>query len=209
MIKILFSGFPHGGKSTLLQKFEDNGKFLLFEEVETKYILEMKEKLGVKKTQEFIKNEYFKFKSEVASRQSILDNKIKKIDLDNQKIIICDRSAIDWIAYCIRRMNQENSVLDKVPELLYELSDSKDAIRYDLVFFFEPVGKFDIRGDKGRVMKEEDSIEIGKNILKEFSKRNYEVIRVPELSKDIEENLSRRKSFILDKVKSKFPSANL
>ena len=139
MRQIVLSGTSHAGKTDLFNTFVAKG-FNTVEESETSIVQWLKNRYGAEAAGEWILANYFEFKSRVAKRQARLESKI--VAADNE-IVIYDRSAICWIAYC----NLRNI---PVPPLLEELASQ---YKFEHVFFCEMLPNFNERREEGRVMK--------------------------------------------------------
>ncbi len=165
MYQIAFTGSPWGGKTTIIKKLAEEGIPVIIES-ETQLVKGMVHKYGSDGTGKWILNNYFKFKTMVAERQKVLEQEIS-----NEKIVLYDRTAIDWIAYC----NLRNS---KIPPLLEELSIQ---YKFGQVLFFNMLDGFDERRNQGRIMKKEEAIKLNNLILEEYKSRGYSISFIPKM----------------------------
>ncbi len=182
MIKAVLTGTSHSGKTSLLEALGREG-YKTVPEAETQIVQELVREWGAERTREWIKPNYFEFKKTVGERQAQLESEVVA---GENEVVIYDRSAICWIAYCRLR----NSA---VPPILEELAVN---YRFQHVFFCERLSYFGERSGEGRIMKKEEAIMLNDLIAYEYRIRGYNPIRVPEVSPNKELNMAFRVGYI-------------
>ena len=187
MIKAVLTGTACSGKSALLEELGKEG-YKIVPEAETQIVNRLVRKWGDKKTREWILPNYSEFKQMVGINQAHLESQIVA---GENEIVIYDRTALCWIAYCKLRDTP-------APEILNQLSKNND---YQYVFLCEMLSSFDERRDEGRVMTKEEAFRLKGLIIDEYRSRKYNLIPVPENSLNEVDNLPYRVNFIKEILK--------
>ena len=168
--KIIISGGPGGGKTTIINSLKDLG-FFCYDEISRELIEKDKENshrnIFMEKPVEF-SNILWK-KREEQYKKSIIQKKYKKV--------FFDRSLLDITSY-LEFVGMRNSNLEK------KLTNFK----YDIVFLVKPIKKF-YKKDCSRFEDFNQSIRIH-SILEKNYKNHYKTVNVPF------EKLSERLTFI-------------
>jgi predicted ATPase len=170
MRKIIISGGPHTGKSTLLKALKD--KF-----PEAYFVSEPAESLLTRELIKQARNQdytpvapwinYAKFGPAVTQESIALESKIPS----NSKIVFQDRSLIDTIGYC--RLNHFDKFIIEVQKLITKAN-------YNLAFFCDPVGEYesnDIRRESFDEAKKTHEV-----LLKAYMESGISLIRLPPVS---------------------------
>ena len=169
--KIVISGGPGGGKTTIINSLKNLGYFC-YDEI-SRDLIEKSKKNGCQNL--FIENP-LKFskilwkKREQQYKNSIIQKKYDKV--------FFDRSLVDIISYLEfigkRDLNLEKRII---------------SYNYDIVFLIKPTKKF-YRKDFSRYEDFSESLKIH-SILKKNYQKNFKTIKVPF------KNLSKRLNFII------------
>ena len=182
-MRVVLTGTTYSGKTDLLKALGKEGYYIMLE-AETPIVQRLNERFGQERTRQLILGDYSRFKSIVGQRQARLESRIVAAD---NPIVIQDRSAIDWIAYCKLR----NA---KVPHIFEELAEQYD---FKHVFFCEMLSNFDERREEGRVMTREEATGLNELIEIEYKTRGYRPIPVKEIHiGKKEENIAARVAYI-------------
>ena len=150
-MKVVLTGGPCSGKSTLINKLKDLGH---------KIISETAREVIEKRNQKFIdKNEIIYRQKEIYSRQ------LNKENQESIGFVFLDRSIIDGIAYC-NFFNIDHSFINTPLNK-----------RYGLIFLLE---QFPFENDGIRVEKKHESLKIHDLIRKTYLDFGYDLINVPK-----------------------------
>lgn len=182
MIRVVLTGTTYSGKTSLLEALGKEG-YHIVPEAETPIVQRLNLMVGQERTQQLILGDYSRFKENVGKRQARLESRI--VAADNQ-IVIQDRCAIDWIAYCKLRKTE-------VPPIIQQLADQ---YKFQHVLFCEMLSTFDERREEGRVMTKEEAIRLNELIEREYIVRGYSPIPVKEIHTGREENIAARVAYI-------------
>jgi predicted ATPase len=170
MRKVLISGGPHTGKSTLIKalKSEFSNAYFVPEPAETVIIRELaKQALDKSYIPKVPWLDYSTFGPVVADESVMLEAKIP----DNTKLVFQDRSLIDTVGYC--RLNDLESFIPEVEKRIL-------AARYSLALFCEPVGRY--RTTEVR-RETEDKARLTHDILAEaYDQSGIDVVHLPAVS---------------------------
>lgn len=152
-MKVVITGAPCSGKSTLIAELERMG-FSVVKEIARTVL----EKNGKPLTLEDKK----KMQIEIARRQIYLESRAAYSD-----VLFLDRGLIDVLAYC-------SVLLGYVPQEILEMENKNT---YDAVFVIE---RFSFLHDGLRIEKSDSEAEImHEEIVKAYDERGYSMIFVP------------------------------
>lgn len=156
-------------------------------EAETQIVKELVERLGPTETGLWIRRNYFKFKQRVGERVAELES---DIHASQDEVVVFDRSAICYIAYCALRSCE-------VPPVLATLANRKEPAQ---VFFLTMLPSFDERSATGRIMKRTEAERLSKLIQHEYTERGHHLTYVPEFDADQQKNIQARLKQILEQI---------
>lgn len=186
MKKIIITGSPCAGKTTLVDSLKERG-YKTIPEADTIIVQDLKKKIGTEQAGKWLLANYYKFKQKVGEKQLEL---LQQNESSNDEIIFCDRSAICYISFCHLRNSD-------IPQIIYDLAENEKS---SYVFFLEELFVFDERKDTGRVMKEEEAKKLSGLIINEYKKRGFNPIIVPVLHNEKDKNTALRIKYILERV---------
>jgi predicted ATPase len=154
-MKIVITGGPSCGKTTLIKAMEEKG-YRVMHELAREIIKELKLEKKINKSNVMqLQEEHFK-------RQTANE---KEFDKSNE-VIFLDRGILDGHAYC-------TFYFGAVPERFMK----PEVRRYDLVFVLDPLPYID---DDVRSETHEQAMKIHDLLIKVYEEYGYEVIRVPD-----------------------------
>ena len=182
MMRVVLTGTTYSGKTDLSEALGKEGYYIV-PEAETPIVQRLNLKVGQERIQHLILGDYSRFKETVGRRQARLESRI--VAADNQ-IVIQDRCAIDWIAYCKLRNAKVSPILENLAK----------QYNFQYVFFCEMLSRFDERRKEGRVMTKEEAIRLNELITLEYTIRGYKPIPVKEMRLVREENIAARLAYI-------------
>ncbi|MBS3066980.1 ATP-binding protein [Candidatus Pacearchaeota archaeon] len=170
MKKVVITGGPCSGKTTLINILSEKGYYVIGE-IARKVLIE-------RKNNELNKNEFSIRQTIMAERQIA---KEKELETRKGKLVIFDRSLIDILAYC--RYFDINP-----PKVIDNINLSKN---YDFVFILDllPFEK-----DEVRIENEEDVLTIHNLIYGIYKNLGYNIIQVPVM--DIEKRINFIEDFL-------------
>jgi len=170
--KIVISGGPCCGKSTLIRQLKRKG-FSIIPESAREIIQKRK---GFKATHE----EILYRQRAIAAKQYEMEARAER-ELDNQ-IVFLDRGLVDNLAYC-------SIYLGGIPK---DIGSIVKESKYRTVFVLDPLPFVHdgLRTEKGQ----EEALRIHKEIIKHYSQEDYNLLNVPVLSK------KERLQYVLDKI---------
>lgn len=156
--KVVFTGGPYSGKSTLVSEFESLG-YPVAKEAALLVIEDLNNEIGIEEQVKFRSEHIHEFQRLIFNKQVELEHEAfaeaTKYNLD---FIICDRGVYDGITY----YKLFNKNIDE--ELLNDIYQHQ----YDNVFVCEVLPNFDARNETGRF----ENIDISKQ-LSELSYDTY------------------------------------
>lgn len=182
--KIVLSGGPFSGKSTLVKEFKKIG-LPVAEEAALTVIEELNNSIGIKEQIKFRDSNINEFQNMILDKQIHFENQaIKEAIQYKNDYIICDRGVYDALSYYElfkRKINSE--ILDKI-----------ESIHYDFSFICDVLPNFDTRPETGRFETFETSKKLSEHSYKIYSKYVENTIFLPVMS--VEERLD----FITDYI---------
>ena len=162
MKKILITGGPSTGKSTLVSELENNGLYC-FHEISR----ELTQKMRKKGFDQFFLTNPIDFSKDLFK----LRLKQYKLKINSCKFLVYDRGPIDVIAYL-------NFKGIEVPDEL--LSKSK-KIDYDYIFILRPWKEIYVN-DSERHETFDECLRINKFIQKTYERFNFNLLEIPKFS---------------------------
>ena len=140
-MRVVLTGGPHAGKTTLLRALADAGARVVPESALVE-IAELVRELGVDGARAFRRANMAEFQRRVAVRQVRVEAELG--ELSGERVFF-DRGVIDGLAYC-----EHNAVA--APD---DLTHASARARYDLVVVCELVLPFAERAGSGRISDED------------------------------------------------------
>ena len=164
-LRVVLTGGPHAGKTTLLRALERKGHHVMPEAALVEIDLLVRE-LGTEAARSWRQTNMAAFQLRVSQRQAKIE-----ADLSDDHAGPCffDRGVIDGLAYCHHR-NVEP------PEGLVEASR---AARYDLVVVCELVLPFEGRAASGRISDERAARALEELLEKTYVAHGVRTVRLP------------------------------
>ena len=173
MRKIVLTGGPCSGKSTVLEELRKRGFSVLRETA--KEIVAARRDIPMSKEESDI-------------RQALIFNgQVKKEDdaeKENHDILFLDRGLIDGLGYSVLYSGEES-----IQKYLPAVKNRK----YDLIFIFEQL-PFSSEGFRAVNENEEEALKIRNSIDNLYKKLGYQTINVPVMS------VKERVEFILERI---------
>jgi predicted ATPase len=180
MKKIVITGGPHAGKSSLLAQLEAKG-YTCFKETALKVIYNLNETLGLKEQSLWREKNPLEFQDLVTAEQIKDYNSLLSLDV---KYVFFDRGLHDGLGYM--RFNQilpSNSYMEILEKTIYHQ-----------IFLLDVITPFDERHETGRKLNHDAAIQVSRKIKEAYEEFGYDIISVPQL------NLKDRVKFIIDKI---------
>jgi len=174
-MKIVISGGPCSGKTSVVKKFEEKGYSALPEPARV-----LGEELRIRFSSEITGERRFKINNLVFEKYLEQEAQIPK-----NKIIILDTGMPDNIPYYFLYCSGM-----KIPEKYLKACKN----RYDKVFMLEPLNSYQTDGVRGKNEKEASTIYQMKNKI--YRELGYTIISVPVFSQNKEESIIKRVEFI-------------
>jgi predicted ATPase len=180
--KIVLTGGPFSGKSTLISELESLG-YPIAQEAALLVIEDLNKKLGVAAQIEFRNSNIDKIQEMIYKKQVQLENHAVSLAIKyNFNFIICDRGVYDGLSYYkLFGKTANKSLIEKIKKHTY-----------DSVFVCEVLPNFDSRSDTGRFEDLEASKKLSNYGYEIYSKVTPKILWLPVMS--IEDRLN----FILD-----------
>ena len=180
MRKIVITGGPHAGKSTVLAELERLG-FICLKEAALEIIEILNKKLGINGQRLWCNKNQTAFQNLITQKQ--IRNE-EQLPSTGQKVAFLDRGLHDGLGYMMfHNITPEDNYLELLRQSVY-----------DKIFILDLITPFDMRKESGRVMQEADALKVSHHIQKAYEQFEYETIRVPQLP------VNERVEFILDKM---------
>ncbi len=171
MRKIVLTGGPCTGKSSLIKELQDSG-FHVLKEIAREILTERKS----------INYNTFELEQEIAKRQVMRENHFDST-YPRSEFLFLDRGLVDVVAYC-------SILLGRVPE---DISYYEFRNRYETVFFLD---RLPLEEDGVRLESNEEEAErIHLEIYKTYLSLGYKPIKIP-----IVNSAKERMSKVLENV---------
>jgi predicted ATPase len=168
MIRIVLTGGPHSGKTTLIDALEHRGLPVLREAAIEEIRLLNAELGGSSLQRQWRLANMQEFQLRVARRQRDAE---RALDAQGVELAILDRGTIDGIAYCALHGIA-------VPD---ELATIAQASRYALVLSCELILPFQGRAESGRISDEAAAVQISELLEHTYAAYNVPVQRLAAL----------------------------
>jgi len=177
MKRIVITGGPYAGKTTLINHFAKLG-YKTIPEVASKVINRLNRELGVEEQRTWRKAHVAEFQHMIFGAQ---ENDYCLVDAEDE-IVFYDRGLHAGLAY----LSHYDQV---IPERMKKLASEYS---YDCVFLCHVLDSFDRRRSTGRISDKKAAVEI-QNVLKEvYLEYGHEVIEVPQMPVEDRVNLILR-----------------
>ena len=179
-MKIVISGGPCSGKTSVVKKFKKKGYYTLPEPARI-----LGEELGIKFSNEIRGKKRFEINNLVFEKYLEQETRIPK-----NKIVILDTGMPDNIPYYFLYCSGM-----EIPEKYLKACEN----RYNKVFMLIPLNSYETDGVRGENKKEASTIHRMKD--KTYKELGYTVTPVPLFSKNKEESINKRVEFIEREIK--------
>lgn len=167
MPKIVLTGGPYSGKSTVAERLHADGCAVV-PEAAMRVIEQLTEELGLEAAQAWRSAHHREFQARIAELQLRLEAAAAR---RGATLVVCDRGLHDGIAYC-RHFGVET------PE---PLATAVGHTRYDRVFVLDTLRPFRGRPETGRMDGLRDSLRVRDLIREVYREHHHEPVGVPEL----------------------------
>lgn len=170
MRKIIISGGPHTGKTTLLNKLKERHPYIHYVSESATNVIEKEKRKELEDSNyvgKFPWNNYPEFGKLVIQESLILESEIPQ----ETKIVILDRSLIDTLAYA--RLENCDFLIPSVKSLI-------ESANYDTVLFCDFVGEYsatDIRHED-----EEKARKTHNYLLRAYDESDLKLVHIPSVS---------------------------
>lgn len=165
-MKVVLSGGPHAGKTTLIRFLQKQG-YKVVPESGLLVIKELAEKLGDGNVNAFRQSHGKGFQDLILQKQIELEK-----DLPENELVFLDRGLVD--IYAFYRV-YGNPIPEELPALIKKQ-------RYDQVFVLDTILPYNTQR---RMTNQEISLRIKKELLQSYQEFGYKPIRIPQ--KPVEE----------------------
>lgn len=167
-MKIVISGGPGSGKTTLIQALASRG-YRTVQEAAIQVIEDLNGRYGVEGQKAWRKENRSEFQVMIAEKQSELEGLVRE---HSAEMAFLDRGRLDSIAYCRFHGNEVHPAVGSIA----------DGHNYDGVVVLRTLSTFSSRRATGRMSSYEDSIQIGDHIEQVYREAGYPILTIPELS---------------------------
>jgi len=164
-MKIVLTGAPGSGKSTLIRKLAEYGEQTVTESA-IQVIHQLIDEMGLTEQDHWRRDNTFAFQQRVLQNQKKLE-----AQLNSGARAFLDRGATDGLAYL--RMNNI-----EIPEPFLQ---EADGFKYDQVILVEPLPNLDLREGSGRNDTQEEAEQLVVLLKAEYERLGYEVKTLPPL----------------------------
>lgn len=168
MRKIVLTGGPYAGKSTLAEELRASG-FAVAPEAALLVIEALGRELGAERARAWREHHPDRFQLRIAELQIELEARAQR---SGAEWIVCDRGLPDGIAYCRLRG------IEPPPDLV-ELAA---GARYDAVLLLETLASFDPRPASGRIDARGDALRLHGLLHAVYVEHRHEPVEIPERS---------------------------
>lgn len=186
MKKIVLTGAPHAGKTTIIEVLLSAG-YLVVPETAITVIEAVNDLVGQDGALRWRRNHFDGFQDLISERQYYMEKLVEEQVQDSiDDLIFLDRGAFDGIAFA---RHFQKAFPEKASEYV-------DDARYDQVFLLDLVLPFDNRGDTGRIETEEDCRALHQHLSDVYSEIGLEPVPVPVMP------VEERVAYILDRIEN-------
>lgn len=184
MKKIVLTGAPHSGKTTLIEALLEEG-YQIIPETAIVVIEALNDLLGPKGALKWRRNHFNGFQELISERQYYMElEAMKQLEDNYEQLVFLDRGAHDGIAFA-RHFEK------KFPK---HASEYIEDARYDQAFLLDLILPFDDRPDSGRIETEEDCRALQEHLNDVYTEIGLTPILVPVMP------VEDRVQFILDRM---------
>ncbi len=162
-MKIVLTGGPHSGKTTLIEHMKEKGYYVI-PEAALQIILELENQYSAAWARTFREQHAATFQEMILERQILLERNIPV-----HEIVFLDRGAFDPIAYYHVNARQQS------PQ---HVQKKISAHAYDMIFLLDMILPY---RRELRVENETTSFKIGQAIETIYIENGYRPIRIPPL----------------------------
>lgn len=166
-MKIVITGAPHSGKTTLIEELKRQGHTVVPESAID--VINSLEELMPNRALNWRRQYFEAFQALISMRQQSMEENASIAD--NGRKIFYDRGAYDGLAFAMHYGSD-------VPESIYNVIKQSS---YDKIFLLDLVTPFDPRSNTGRVETEKDCKDIQLLLELVYRRQGYDPIRVPLL----------------------------
>lgn len=165
-MRVVFTGGPCSGKTTLLQEFSALG-FYCIPESALIVIKELCDSLGNQQQALWRQAHPIDFHYLINQQQLQLEQSSH----DSSALHLMDRSRIDTLAYLEYRQKK------------LERFEPLDAMNYplDLIFYLLPLSQYKQVADAARVESQQEAMAIAESIQRAYQIRGYDLIAIPDV----------------------------
>lgn len=182
--KVVLTGGPHSGKSTLIKELKEMG-YPIAEEAALLVIEDLNNKIGIKAQIKFRSTNIDEFQNLIYNKQIELENKAIAFAVKyNLHLIICDRGVYDGITY----YKLFNKKIDS------QLFKNIKSTHYDHVFVCEVLPNFDSRVETGRFETIDTSKKLSTLSYDIYKHVTPDIFWIPVMS------VKERLDFIIDSI---------
>lgn len=181
MRKLVLTGGPYSGKSTLLKTFQDEGYYFVHEAA-IDMIEDLNAQLGVEESIRWRLENWSEFQGLILQEQKRREAQIPA----GLGWAIIDRGQPDCVAFC-KLLNKD---ISKAAQEAFE------QVTYDLVIILDIIRPFNPRRETGRIESEADAIRVTDLLEDTYRQTASRTIRLPNSS--VEERLATIKSLMRD-----------
>lgn len=167
-MRIVLTGGPHAGKTSLAREFERRGSRVV-KEAAIECIAALVREMGPEGARAWRAANVDEFQDRIARMQIALE---EAVEAAPGEMCFLDRGLLDGLAYC--------KVAGQAPPPA--LFESLSAARYDVVVVCELVLPFSSRRETGRVSSLERALVIEQTVFDVYSENGYRTVRLPCIS---------------------------
>jgi predicted ATPase len=167
-MKVVLTGGPHAGKTTLLRELAARGQRVV-PEAAIEVIAELVRTLGSDAARAWRSEHSDEFQARIAERQVAIE---REFEPRNGELCFFDRGVLDGLAYCRLHGRQPPPTLEAAVR----------GARYDLAVLCELVLPFTSRTETGRTSDERRAREIELLVRDVYREHGFEVLALPLIS---------------------------
>lgn len=165
MKKIVLTGGPHSGKSTLLSELEKIGHRVI-PEAAIQVITHLEQVMGFNQSIEWREKNFEEFQHRILDLQELQESKIK----DEPGVVFIDRGRYDSIAFCrLFNKNPSRASLEKIT-----------AANYDGVVLLDLILPFSSRKETGRIEDEVLAKKVSLLLRAVYEEQGFKTLHLPQ-----------------------------